>query len=99
MELATLKSASKHEENIQKALFRTFLLSELLQNYNNLNNNTQLKLVINSLLLMRISLLHPFRVDMTIIEIVDKANYSFFLKENAKERERERERERGREMS
>ena len=42
---------------------------------------------------MRISLLHPFRVDMTIIEIVDKANYSFFLKENAKERERERERE------
>ena len=53
---------------------------------------------------MRISLLHPFRVDMTIIEIVEKANYSFFLKENAKERERERkrerekERERGREM-
>ena len=42
---------------------------------------------------MRVSLLHPFRVDMTIIEIVDKANYSFFLKENAKERERERERE------
>ena len=34
---------------------------------------------------------------MTIIEIVDKANYSFFLKENAKERERERERKRERE--
>ena len=37
---------------------------------------------------MRISLLHPFRVDMTIFEIVDKANYLFFLKENARERER-----------
>ena len=34
---------------------------------------------------------------MTIIEIVDKANYSFFLKENAKERGREKERERERE--
>ena len=43
---------------------------------------------------MRISLLHPFRVDMTIIEIVDKANYLFFLKENAREREREKKRER-----
>ena len=43
---------------------------------------------------MRISLLHPFRVDMTIIEIVDKANYLFFLKENARERERERKKER-----
>ena len=42
---------------------------------------------------MRISLLHPFRVDMTIIEIVDKANYLFFLKENARERERKRETE------
>ena len=41
---------------------------------------------------MRISLLHPFRVDMTIIEIVDKANYLFFLKENAREREKNRER-------
>ena len=40
---------------------------------------------------MRISLLHTFRVDMTIIEIVDKVKYLFFLKENARERERERE--------
>ena len=39
---------------------------------------------------MRISLLHPFRVDMTIIEIVDKANYLFFLKGNARKRKRER---------
>ena len=31
---------------------------------------------------------------MTIIEIVDKANYLFFLKENARERERAKKRER-----
>ena len=36
---------------------------------------------------------------MTIIEIVDKANYLFFLKENARERERERERKRERERA
>ena len=34
----------------------------LLQNY---NNDTHLKLVIDLLLLMRISILHPFRIDMT----------------------------------
>ena len=34
---------------------------------------------------------------MTNIQILDKANYSFFLKENAKERERDRERGRERE--
>ena len=44
------------------------------------------KLVIDSLLLMRISLLHPFRMGMTIMEIVDKDNYLFFLKENSRER-------------
>ena len=36
---------------------------------------------------------------MTIIEIVDKANYLFFLKENARERDREKERERERESN